>query len=42
MPDEGPGFATWGSHLTSQTEALATQRIDALMNGFKLSWGALK
>ena len=30
------------THLTRQTEALATQRIETLMNGFKLSWGALK
>ena len=30
------------THLTSQTEALATQRIGALMDRFNLSWGALK
>ena len=30
------------THLTSQTEALATQRIDALMGRFNLGWGAVK
>jgi site-specific recombinase XerD len=30
------------THLTTQTEALASQRIDALMSRFNLSWGAVK
>jgi integrase/recombinase XerD len=30
------------THLTTQTEALATQRIDALMGRFNLGWGAVK
>ena len=30
------------THLTSQTEAQATQRIEALMARFKMSWGAVK
>ena len=30
------------THLTRQTEALASQRIDALMSRFKLGWGAVK
>ena len=30
------------THLTTQTEALATQRIDALMGRFNLGWGAAK
>ena len=30
------------THLTSQTEALVTQRIDALMGRFNLGWGAVK
>ncbi len=29
------------THLTRQTEALATQRIDALMGRFNLGWGAV-
>ena len=30
------------THLTHQTEALASQRIDALMGRFTLGWGAVK
>lgn len=30
------------THLTTQTEALASQRIDALMSRFNLSWEAVK
>ena len=30
------------THLTRQTEALASQRIDALMGRFNLGWGAVK
>ena len=30
------------THLSSQTEALATERIDALMSRFHLGWGAVK
>ena len=30
------------THLTSHTEALATQRIDALMSRFNLGWGEVK
>ena len=30
------------THLTTQSEALATQRIDALMSRFNLGWGAVK
>jgi len=30
------------THLTRQTEVQATQRIDALMDSFRLSWGAIK
>ena len=30
------------THLTTRTEALATERIDALMSGFNLGWGAVK
>ena len=30
------------THLTTRTEALATQRIDALMGRFNLGWGAVK
>ena len=30
------------THLTRQTEALASQRIDALMSRFNLGWGAVK
>ena len=30
------------THLTSQTEAQATQRIGALMDRFNLGWGAVK
>ena len=30
------------THLSSQTEAIASQRIEALMDRFNLSWGAVK
>ena len=30
------------THLTTLTEALAAQRIDALMDRFHLGWGVLK
>ena len=30
------------THLTTQTQALAAQRIDALMDRFNLGWGAVK
>ena len=30
------------THLSSQTDAIATQRIEALMDRFNLSWGAVK
>ena len=30
------------THLTSQSAALATQRIDALMDRFTLGWEAVK
>ncbi len=30
------------THLSTRSEALASQRIDALMNRFNLGWGAVK
>ena len=30
------------THLTTQSEALASQRIDALMSRFNLGWGVVK
>lgn len=30
------------THLSTQSEALASQRIDALMSRFNLGWGAVK
>ena len=30
------------THLTTRIEALAAQRIDALMGRFNLGWGAVK